>query len=386
MARTQRGQFGASWTPAETRIFNRYMAALARGRFRRLDDATQACHKELIRQRRLRPDWDWPSAPRRLSAIRSRLREKAPAAGWRSLRVHWRPAEKAVLERYVRFLLAGRFHDTWSAARACARELAGRAYPHRQRPGMVRTPYAVRTRLITLARRSGWSRTGTRWLPEEWAIIERFARAMAAPGGPTPRRAARGCFTALTRLHDRLRITDPRRFRRVVTHTMVTVEGRLTHRATELGRLVRAGWSRDEDRVLLRHARALVAGRHKDGPSAARACQRELIERRRGTVPASPRKVRPKSYSFYSVYGRLCRLAHGLNAPWPHTGWTAKEQRACLQWVHWYDRHRGVRQLRPLSVAAEGLQEELAQMNSHRTLSACRLRLKNERRRIHGLA
>jgi hypothetical protein len=385
MARTQRGQFGPSWTPAETRIFNRCMAALVRGRYRRLDDATEACRKELIRQRRLNPDWDWPAAPRRLSAIRSRLREKAPAAGWQSLRVHWSPAEKAVMERYVRSLLAGRFHDSWSAARACARELAGRTYPHRQKPGVVRTPYAVRTRLITLARSLGWSRAGTRWLPEEWAIVERFARAMAAPGGPTPRRAARDCFSALARLHERLRVTDPRRFRRVVTHTMETVQVHVSHRARELGRLVRAGWSPDEDRVLLRYAHALVAREYKDGPSAARACQGELIERRRDTAAESSRAVKPRSYSFYSVYGRLCRLAHGLDAPWPHTGWTAKEQRACLQWAHWYDRHRRVGRLRPSLVAAEGLQEELSQMNSQRTVSACRGRLMAERRRIHGL-
>jgi hypothetical protein len=334
--------------------------------------------QEVGRQRERRPDAGWPVVPRPKSAVRERLREKAKSTGWVSLRVHWDRAETATLRRYVRALMEGHFRDTWSAARACLRALARL---HRPGPAVSRTPKAVRDRLVLLARSLGWSQSATRWLPEERRILERYVRALVSGRYVSPSLAARDCSAELDRLHRRLRRESstcgffPRRVN--------TIANYLHRWSCDRGRPVTADWTDAEVRVIRRHAQGLASGEHADGRAAAGACLLELqaLRRRRWRLF---RHIRPRAKT--SVSQQLREFAHETGEHWPKSGWTAEELRACQRWVRWYERHRRVRRFRPWAVAAEGLQQELEQMHSRRSVEACAARLWKERRRLYGPA
>ena len=378
MAKARRRQRFQRWTVPESKIIERYVAALVAGRYRRLQDAVDACTQEVDRQRERRPDAGWPAVPRQKSAVRYRLREEAKSAGWVSLRVHWDRAETATLRRYVRALMEGHFRDTWSAARACLRDLASL---HRPGPAVSRTPKAVRDRLVLLARSLGWSQSATRWLPEERRILERYVQALVDGRYVSPSLAARDCSAELDRLHQRLRRESstrgffPRRVGTIANYLHRWSRGR--------GRPVVADWTDAEVRVIRRHAQGLASGEHKDGRAAASACFLELQALRRRQWRLF-RRIRPRAKT--SVSRQLRLFAHETGERWPKSGWTAEELRVLRRWVRWYERHRGVRRLRPWATAAEGLQEELELMHSRRSVEACAARLWKERRRLLGLA
>jgi len=373
MAKVRRRQCYQRWTVPESKIIERCVAALVAGRYRRLQDAVDACTQEVGRQRERRPDAGWPAVPRPKSAVRERLREKAKSTGWVSLRVHWDRAETATLRRNVRALMEGHFRDTWGAARACLRALARLRRPG---PAVSRTPKAVRDRIVLLARSLGWSQSATRWLPEERRILERYVRALVNGRYVSPSLAARDCSAELDRLHRRLRRESSTRgfFPRRVN----TIANYLHRWSRDRGRPVAADWTDAEVRVIRRHAQGLASGEHKDGRAAARACFLELQALRRRQW----RLFRAKA----SVSQQLREFAHETGEHWPKSGWTVEELRACQRWVRWYERHRRVRRLRPWAVAAEGLQQELEQMHSRRSVEACAARLWKERRRLLGLA
>ena len=376
MAKVRRRQRYQRWTVPESRIIERYVAALVAGRYRRLQDAVDACTQEIGRQRERRPDAGWPAAPRQKSAVRDRLREKAKSAGWVSLRTHWDTAETATLRRYVQALIEGHFRDTWSAARACLRDLA-----RLQRPGPVvsRTPKAVRDRLVLLARKLGWSQSATRWLPEERRILERYVRALVNGRYASASLAAEDCSADLDRLHRRLRRESGTRgfFPRNVR----TIANYLHRWSRDRGRPVAADWTDAEVRVMRRHAQGLASGEHKDGRTAAQACFLDLQVLRRRQWRLF-RRIRPRAKT--SVSRQLRLFAHETGERWPKSAWTAMELRVCQRWLRWYERHRRVRRLRPWTVAAEGLQQELEQVHSRRTVEACADRLWKERRRLLG--
>lgn len=378
MAKVVRRQPYQRWTAPESKIFERYMAALVAGRYRRLQDAVDAYMQEVERQRARRPDAGWPAVPRRESAVRWRLREEAKSAGWVSLRVHWDRAETATLKRYVRALIEGRFRDTWSATRACLRALARLRRPG---PAASRTPKAVRDRLVLLARRLGWSRSATRWLPQEKWILERYVRALVKGRYASPSLAARDCAAELDRLHERLRRESGARG--IFPRKVSTIANYLHRWSRERGRPVTTAWTDGEIRVMRRHAQKLTSGEHGDGRVAASACLLELQALRRRQWRQF-RHIRPRAKT--SVSQQLRAFAHETGERWPKSGWTAEELRACQRWVRWYERHRRVRRLRPWTVAAEGLQQELEQMHSRRSVAACAARLWKARRPVPGLA
>lgn len=378
MAKVNRRQCYARWTVPESKIIERYVAALVAGRYRRLQDAVDAYTQEVDRQRERRPDAGWPAGPRPKSAVRDRLREKAKSAGWVSLRVHGDRAETATLKRYVRALMEGHYRDTWSAARACVRALARLHLPG---PVVSRTPKAVRDRLVLLARSLGWSKSATRWRPEERRILERYVRALVNGRYASAAPAARDCSAELDQLHRRLRRESSTRgfFPREVN----TVANYLHRWSRDRGRPVVADWTDAEVRVMRRHAQGLASGEHKDGRVAASACLLELQALRHSQWQLF-RHIRPRAKT--SVFQQLREFAHETGERWPKSGWTAEELRACQRWVRWYERHRRVRRLRPWASAAEGLQQELEQMHSRRSVEACAARLWKERRRLLGLA
>jgi hypothetical protein len=389
MTAERRGQNYAFWKPPELKILQRQVAALVEGRCRRLHDAVEACKTEMDRQRELRPDAGWQSAPRPVSAVRWKLKKEAKRAGWQSLRVHWSPEERAAFDRHVAGLLQGRFHAPKQAARACLAELEVIGRRKRRQGGrpVRRSLLAVRDRIRIRACKLGWSSAKTRWLPEERRILDKHVRRLARSPDLKMKTAVHDCGRDLRRLHDRLHHEKPDRFRRAIPRTDEALRRILSRRAVSMGRALPDAWRTDEDRVIRRFARAVLDARFPDVESAARTCHRVLGRLRRGWRTADPaRFARTSPRTVIGTRNRLLVLTHSFGERWPKSGWTAEELRACRRWLRWYMRYRRVRGLRPWSTAAEGLCEELDQLRSRRTVGACGSQMWEERRRLYGLA
>ena len=93
-----------------------------------------------------------------------------------------------------------------------------------------------------------------RWLPEEDAVVERYARALAAGRYGRATDACRACRHALANLHQRLRLPGPERSR-----YSVACEIRATMRRLGLAWAGRFP-NRAESAVVDRHVRRLVRG------------------------------------------------------------------------------------------------------------------------------
>jgi hypothetical protein len=387
MAARRRKQNYAFWTGPELRILRRQVAALVEGRCRRLQDAVEACKMAMDRQRRLKPNDYWPSFSRPASAVRAKLKEEARRAGWQSLRVHWSPEERAVLDRHVAALLQGQFHAPKQAARSCVAELeaVGRRLRRQGRKPVRRSLLAVRDRILKRAHGHGWSRAEMRWLPEERRILDKHARRLIRLPGLQMKTAVRDCRRDLRRLHARLRRVKPERFRRVVPRTDATLRRILGQSAAEMGRPVPDAWRPDENRVIRRFARAVLDDRYPDVETAAPACARALgrLRRRwRVTAPARFKQTSPRTV--IGTRNHLLELTHSYGQRWPHSGWTAAELRACRSWVRTYMRNRDTPGYLTWTTAAEGLREELSQLRSRRTAGGCVAQMWAQRRRMYG--
>jgi hypothetical protein len=377
----RRGALHSRWKPDELAVLNRYVGALMEGRYATVYEAADACHAEFERLRRGRA---WATTPRNLVAIRARLYARAHAAG----HVRWPyriiPTEQAVFDRYARALADRRYRDLACAAQDCLKDL-GRLRRMSATGGRSpsRTLSAVRLQLSSRARKLGWSWVASRWRPEERQVLDRHVRALAGSVHPSLKQIARDCYDELEALYRRRWAKAPALRQAYRPRTYRTIHSYLLRWSREKGRTVSAEWTPQEDQVAARYARALIEAGFADAPTAAQACEQELRELRlqwRANDPARFRGTRPRSAA--ATYHHLCKLAHKLNQRWPKTGWTQEEMRACERWIRWYERHRGVRRLRPWDTAAEGLQEELERLNSRRSVPACRAKFCKEWRRL----
>ena len=81
-------------------------------------------------------------------------------------------------------------------------------------------------------------------------------------------------------------------------------------------------WTRHEEMVVGRFARALLRGEYSRATDAARACLPELARQQRkqprGLWPASPRKVK-------GVQAKIIEIAHARNEVWPGAWWRKEE-------------------------------------------------------------
>lgn len=382
----RRGGRDTHWSEEELAVLDRHASALKAGRFEDAVAAAFACHREIKRLWRRHPASVRAPTPRTEQAVRAKVYTRAAASGWRSIRMAWSDGEQAILERHVAALLKGRYKGAWEAARACRKELE-RRFGRRLRAGrsVHRTLGAVYYRLAQLANRRGWTRPGTRMLPQERRVIERHARRLLGTGAPGPKSVARECCAELARLHEQLRVKDPDAFARVTPRTPSTIATYVHRRAIGLGRPTLEDWQDDELRIVDRHARALVARKYRDADMATLACRKDLARLRRSwrkTDPERYRGTRPRPYN--GVYDRLRKWAHALGQRWPRTRWTPEELVLLNRAVDWYDRNRGIRQLRPYETAVDGLLLELEQIGSRRTLYGCQARFWKEWQRRHG--
>lgn len=379
-------------TDDEERVVQRYVSGLARGDYVRVPAAARQCRDELAGLAVGRRSWHPRTIKGLCCTLTKRLHQAAVTWGG----AKWNADEDAVVRRYARMLAAGRLPDAWVAARECRAALIRKAGGARsRRPGRanvgryVRSQTAVAGRIRRLAREAGWPCFVRPWRTEETVIRDRYVAALVAGRFGNAKQAAEKCTTELERLHRRMLKAAPGRYANTLPRTYSAVLRELNERARRLD-LPRYGdkWRLQERRSIERHARGVPAGRYRTWMDAARACHAELRRLHRRIRRKSPISLSAlPERSLADVHQHVIKLAHKLGLEGPRRIlWTPAENRIVDASLRWYEGHRRVREYRPLREAVIGLQEELDQMGSVRSLSACRCQLFKRRRFLQGAA
>ena len=294
----------AKWTPETDRVIKSYVRALLRHRFWTVAEASRACDHELDRLRREQPEGNWGKL-RRPRTVESRLHRFARAAGWTPSATRPSPAVLKVYDQYADRFLAGDFPSLRATARACLEFL--RAHPWIS-PGVK--PIALATLTAYMTRRahaSGLPPQWLQWTAPEVRVINRHAAAVQRKHTPLIDADA-DCYRELKRLW-RSRagwgLTAPPRGEIAV--------GQYLRRRLQALHVVHLGspWTRAEQGLLQRYARALAQGYYRDLARAATACHAELLAR----FQAQGRHYAPRT--LLSVRSRLAPIARefGWSAP-----------------------------------------------------------------------
>ncbi len=286
----------ARWTLETDRVIKSYARALLRHRFWTVKEASRACDRELDRLRREQPEGNWGklSRPR---TVENRLKQFARDAGWTALATRQSPAALKVYDHYTDRFLAGDFPSIRATARACLE--FQRAHP-RISPGVK--PLALATLTAYMTRRAHASGLPARWW--EWTapevrVINRHAAAIQRKHTPLIDADA-ACYRELKRLWRSRsgggRIAMPRSEKAVGQYLRRRL---LALHVVQLG----SSWTRAEQGLLQRYARALAQGHYCNLARAATACHAEFIAR----FQAQGRHYAPRT--LLSVRSRLAPIA-----------------------------------------------------------------------------
>jgi hypothetical protein len=372
---------GEALTDDEERVLQRYVSGIARGEYERVRDAARLCRDELAGLPIGKRSWHLRSVGSLSCLLTRRLR--SAAVTWSSAK--WTAEEDAVARRYARALATGKLPDAQVAADRCLAELIRRGARRGSR--YLRTRIGIAGKLRSLAREAGWPSFVRPWRPEEKVVRDRYVAALVEGRFRTAKLAAAACTKELADLHRRSRNSPS--YAGTLPRSYGAVVRELNDRAYILG-LPRYGdkWTLQERRALERHARGVPAGRYGTWLDAARACHAELTnvhERIRRRSPIAVR-VLPRR-KLIEVHKHIIEVSHKLGLDGPRRVlWTAAEDRVTDGWVRWYEGHRRVRRLKPCGEAVIGLQEELDQIGSSRSLQACREHLFKRRRFLQSVA
>jgi hypothetical protein len=239
------------WTTQEEAILDRTAKALARGWFPSLPVAVAACRGQLAGLRRLRPA-STAGAARGLTAVTDRLRRRAHSLGWRWASSCWNPAERRVMDGYVRRLASGRYETVRDAAHDCHKKLKQvRAKLAKARPGTwdVVPPRTLKTIETYLVR---WSRARGRivrvwWSPKEDSIVRSYARGVIKGRFKSVAAAAQECRVELGKRSRRRRARQSARFGSSSPRTLWSVKRQLCRFARALHRpWPGSGWTGPE--------------------------------------------------------------------------------------------------------------------------------------------
>ena len=233
------------YTREERQLFSRYARQLASGRYATVADAARACfaaHRQLIPSPPMRPfhgiyqtidtasrklgrtpvfrpmtpkgilimrryakavvDGRYPNVVAALPDIRAdlpdkrsadciarRVRELARELGWSPAHARWSDAERGIVERFAKAVVAGVYAGSSAAVDDCLAAL--RAAVMRGR-----SPDEVRNRLRRCLRGLGWMPGNARWSAAELEVVNHFARRVAE-GELRATAAAEPCRQAL---------------------------------------------------------------------------------------------------------------------------------------------------------------------------------------------
>jgi hypothetical protein len=316
------------WTPDELRVVKRYARGVTSGRYKRLKEAARACQAEL-------------ASRHTFYSTSERIRMHAAELGRTAAFTRWSHAENEIADRFARAVINGRYPGCAAATDDCMHALKKAGAIHRSRK-MVFQKLAHRTRAL------GRKTRLTEWVHDELAVIEPYARRLAAGEFHSGYEAASECHEALVRAGFESR-------------SISGVRTRVLRVARALGREnPHVAWTDREKARIDRIARSYAAGEFPNSTSAAEAAGRLLGNSRAG---------RPRSLA--SIVPILLARAHELGRPEYRRYWSPAEIQRCGSWIRWYERHRHVRRYRPAQEAVLGLHEELERLGSDRTRGAC---------------
>ncbi len=349
--RVTRAGVTLNWTQPEFEVIDRFARALSEGKYRSAGAAAQDCRRELDDLRRLNP-----TLPQRSLVTIGRLTgARCKAIGLGSALSHWTRDELSLAKRYARQFLAGRFPSIRDAGRACLRRLTDEL-------GTKRTLEGTCWHLALAIRAMGVPARDERWTRSDLKVLDRHLRMLRCGRPWTVRDMAAECSRALG-----------------ARHSPEAIRNRVKPMLRQLSLPRYHGFSEPFERELIeRHAREAAAGGPDAWRAAGEACHKELeaeYARRARTTPGGASADYGRTAA--RTYSQLLRVAVrlGLRAPRDQRRWTEEENRICESWRRWYWGHRGNRRTSALSVASQGLLDELTDKGFRRTLYACHSRL-----------
>jgi Arc/MetJ-type ribon-helix-helix transcriptional regulator len=329
------------WTPAELRIVKRCARGVANGRYKRLIDAVRECRAKL-------------GGRHTPHSTHARICRHAAELGWQGVFKMWNKEENRIADRFAVAVNGGEYPRCAAATDDCMRALKAAGMP-------VRTRVDVFQKLVRRTLSLGRELKYTHWNNEELAVVEPYARKLAAGEYHSGDVAARECRKALVRAGFR-------------SHTFFGVRLRVLRAARTLGRRdVHLAWTDREMARIEGVARDYAAGKY---PNIVAATE-DAIRRLRDT-----RTDRQRKYS--SVAPKVLARAHELGRPNYWRLWSDAENRRCDAWIRWYEKHRHVRRYKPAQEAVLGLQEELERLGIDRTRGACSTYFYKRRKLLRG--
>jgi hypothetical protein len=286
----------------------------------------------------------------------------------RRIRPGWSGLEDAVVLRFVRDFVSGRYRTVAEAARPCRKRLDRLHARHPEKPwgALPRTRQATEQRICQLRLAAGDSWCSVDFLPREEAAISRFVRAVMDGRYRHIKQAAEDCWRELKRQADAVRLKEFGLTGTPAPRSLKALEGQLEMRTIALGRpLTARRWSPAEVKVADKWMRRYVAARWRGtGPSqpeAMGAMRRELEGR--GYAP------RPEEGYRGMFEKRLQRTAVGRSRPGRE--WTNVEMAAARRWARRCLAARQAGREFLITEAARRLQVDLARQGIVRTIRGC---------------
>jgi hypothetical protein len=349
--RVARAGVTLNWTQPELEVIDRYVRAMAAGSFRSAGEAAPDCQRELDDLRRLNP-----ALPRRsLVSIRRLMGTQCKALGLGYALSFWTADELRMVKRHARQFLAGGFPTIRDAGRACLRKLTDEL-------GSRRTLEGTCWHMARAIRAMGVPAREQEWTKSELKVLDRHVRMLHCGRHWTVTDMAEECSRAL----------GGRR-------SPEAIRGRVKPMLSRIGLPRFHGFGEPFERELIeRYARSVTTDDLGAWHAAGEACHKEL-------EAAYAQRALTATGGASPDYGRtavrtcreLLRVAAslGLHIPRDQRRWSEAENRICESWGRWLRGHRANRRNAPLTQAAEGLIDDLADKGFRRSLAACRQRL-----------
>ena len=377
----------AHWSRAELRVFSRYVRALYAHRYSNVLKASADCQRELIELRRrvLSRNPSHPSPPfvHSLIAIRRRLADCTTGfAGIGQTRCLTADLTRT-LDRYARGVSAGRFATVIAAAQRCSRELAQRKGPYRERLAASWLRILIIRRIAALR----LTRPSRRWLSEETAVLDHYARRVLAGEYQSLTPPVHRVAAALSRLRRR----NPKRYAESRPRTLSAVRDRLDQRIAALARRSRGErreiggvrWRADEEQLIARYAQRLIARRYRSARAAGQACWQCFQRLRQRGNRSLATKARPANRTLDAVDRRLRLQAQRIaRFELPFRRWSGAEKRIAARWVLRYHRHRLGELRMNLETCARMMQGDLQRRGFFRSIRACQAEINRGYRRV----
>lgn len=264
----------AWWTKKELGVVDQHVRALVGGRYDKVADAVESCRRALARLRGRDRGPGVGPAGRAWNTLYSMFLRRRRALGIYELHDSWTKPELKVLGRYLEAVRDGYYPNLMAAAAACKGgiERVERARRNQGRPVPHRSPRAILTRLLRLARAAGLPRQCNPWTSHEQAVLDRATRALVQGHYPNLTAAAIACRDEL----ERMRQEQPAATAGV-TRGLSGVKDRLGRAAHEMGwRWSQTRWDPAERRIAERYARELAKGNLTSVRAAAEKCWQEM--------------------------------------------------------------------------------------------------------------